>query len=103
MSACGIMSVYVDDMNAPFGRMLMCHLIADTTEELLRMVDIIGVQRKWIQDAGTNREHFDIALSKKKLAVNAGAVEIEYGYELAKMLDQKDRGEIMISKQKEAL
>lgn len=89
------MSVYVDDMNAPFGNMRMCHLIADTTEELLAMVDKIGVQRKWIQDAGTKREHFDIALSKKKLAVAAGAIEIEYGMELAEMLQQRDRGEKM--------
>ena len=47
------MSVYVDDMEAAFGRMKMCHMIADTPQELLAMVDRIGVQRKWIQDAGT--------------------------------------------------
>jgi hypothetical protein len=89
------MSVYVDDMNAPFGRMLMCHLIADTTEELLAMVDAIGVQRKWIQDKGTYREHFDIAQSKKKLALDNGAIEIEYGIVLAELLEQKERGQRM--------
>ena len=89
------MAVYVDDMNAPFGRMLMCHLIADTTDELLAMVDRIGVHRRWIQDAGTKREHFDIALSKKRLALAAGAIEIEYGSELARMLAQRDKGERM--------
>jgi len=70
------MTVYVDDMQAPFGRMKMCHMAADSTEELLTMVDRIGVQRKWLQKPGTNREHFDIALSKRALAVKAGAVEI---------------------------
>jgi hypothetical protein len=70
------MSVYVDDMKASFGRMVMCHMLADTTEELLAMADKIGVQRKWIQHAGTYREHFDIALSKRALAVQHGAVEI---------------------------
>lgn len=89
------MSVYVDDMNAPFGRMLMCHMIADTTEELLAMVDKIGVQRKWIQDKGTYREHFDIALSKKKLALSHGAIEIEYGIVIAEMLEQKEKGQPM--------
>lgn len=70
------MAVYVDSMRAPFGRMLMCHMGADTTEELLAMADKIGVQRKWIQHAGTWREHFDIALSKRKLAVKYGAIEV---------------------------
>lgn len=68
--------VYIDDFNAPFGRMTMCHMIADTTEELLEMVDKIGVQRKWIQYPGTANEHFDICLSKKKLAIQFGAKEI---------------------------
>lgn len=68
--------VYVDDMRAPFGRMIMCHMIADTKKELLRMVDTIGVDRHWIQKEGQWDEHFDIALSKRKLAVKAGAKEI---------------------------
>jgi hypothetical protein len=71
------MSVYVDDMEAPFGGMVMCHMVADTKEELLSMCDQIGVQRKWIQKEGTVYEHFDICLSKRKLAVRAGAREID--------------------------
>jgi len=71
-------TVYVDDMNAGFGRMKMCHLFADSTEELLSMADKIGVQRKWIQHAGTIKEHFDICLSKRAKAVGMGAVEITY-------------------------
>jgi len=70
------MPVYVDDMRASYGRMKMCHMIADSTAELLAMVDLIGVNPKWIQHAGTHHEHFDIALSKRALAVQAGAVEI---------------------------
>jgi hypothetical protein len=70
------MPVYVDTMKAPFGRMKMCHMVADTTAELLAMADKIGVDRKWIQDAGTSHEHFDIARTKRALAVKAGAVEI---------------------------
>lgn len=70
------MSVYVDDMEASFGRMKMCHMIADSTAELLAMVDRIGVQRKWIQHGGTTREHFDIAMSKRALAIAAGAIPI---------------------------
>lgn len=69
------MSVYVDDMEASFGRMIMCHMMADTTAELLQMADHIGVHRKWIQKPNTYKEHFDVAKSKRKLAVAAGAIE----------------------------
>jgi hypothetical protein len=68
--------VYVDNMDAPFGPMIMCHMIADTTEELLIMADKIGVARKWIQNAGTYSEHFDVCLSAKKKAIEHGAKEI---------------------------
>ena len=72
------MSVYVDNMNAPFGRMVMCHLWADTHDELLAMVDRIGVQRKWLQQPPkASWVHFDIALSKKALAIKAGAIETD--------------------------
>jgi len=70
------MSAYVDDMRAPFGRMVMCHMTADTTEELLAMADRIGVARRWLQKAGTWQEHFDISLSKRALAIKAQAVEV---------------------------
>jgi hypothetical protein len=72
------MTVYVDDMRAPFGRMVMCHMTADSTEELLAMADRIGVQRRWLQHAGTPKEHFDISLGKRALAVRAGAVEVTW-------------------------
>jgi hypothetical protein len=77
------MTVYVDDVRHQFGRMVMCHLWADSLEELLAMVDRIGVQRKWIQGHPTLSQprfrkaswvHFDISLSKKELAIAAGAV-----------------------------
>jgi hypothetical protein len=73
-------TVYVDDMcDDELGRfrgMRMSHLIADTNEELLAMVDRIGVQRRWIQYPGTHKEHFDIAKTKRTLALAAGAVAI---------------------------
>lgn len=74
------MTVYVDDMHLSpmgrFSRMKMCHMLADTTGELLAMADTIGVQRKWLQKPGTPHEHFDVASAKRALAVKAGAVEI---------------------------
>lgn len=82
------MAVYVDDMHkhpmGQFGRMKMCHMIADTTGELLEMADKIGVARKWIQKPGSPDEHFDIATGKRALAVQNGAIEISMR-ECAKM------------------
>lgn len=85
------MAVYVDDMyKYPIGQyrgMKMSHLWADTLEELFVMVDLIRVQRKWLQGHQTlslpqyrsaSWVHFDIALSKRVLAVQAGAVEMLY-------------------------
>lgn len=74
------MAVYVDDARLPFGRMVMCHMMADTTEELHAMADRIGVARRWIQFPGTYREHYDIALSKRKLAIAAGAREVDNAF-----------------------
>jgi len=82
------MTVYVDNAKHPYGRLLMCHMWADTREELFAMADRIGIQRKWFQRprglgvAGVDAswEHFDIAQSKRALAVAAGAVETDkYG------------------------
>ena len=53
----------------------MCHMWADTLDELLAMADRIGVQRKWLQQPPrTSWVHFDIALGKKALAIQCGAV-----------------------------
>lgn len=82
------MTVYVDTMRAPFGRMVMCHMVADTSEELHAMAQRIGVLRRWCQNQGTYREHYDIALSKRKLAIVAGAREIGL-HEFAELLDRK--------------
>lgn len=70
------MAVYVDDMRAAFRRMTMCHMIADSREELLAMADRIGIRRHWLQKTGTPQEHFDICLSKRAKAVAAGAIQI---------------------------
>ena len=80
--------VYVDNMEAPYRNMIMCHMIADTTEELLAMATTIGVNHKWIQKKGTNLEHFDICQTKKVKAINAGAIPITM-MELGRMTAKK--------------
>ena len=79
----GLMAVYVDDMYrypiGRFGRMKMSHMLADTKSELLAMARRIGVAERWIQRPNDpKRCHFDIALSKRRLAVQAGAIEITF-------------------------
>lgn len=67
------MTVYVDNMRARLGRLVLCHMLADTEAELHAMADRIGVARKWYQG-----DHYDIALAKRAKAVSAGAVEITW-------------------------
>jgi hypothetical protein len=70
------MSVYVDAAIWPYGRMTMCHMLADTLPELHAMADEIGIQRKWFQDK-PGFPHYDICKAKRALAVKAGAIEID--------------------------
>lgn len=70
------MAVYVDGARHPYRRMIMCHMMADSTPELLAMADAIGVNRKWVQKAGTCYEHFDICKAKRAKAVALGAIEL---------------------------
>lgn len=68
--------VYVDDMKAKYGRMVMFHMVADTESELHAMANRIGVARRWHQKIGTPHSHYDICKAKRALAVQFGAVEI---------------------------
>jgi hypothetical protein len=71
-------SVYVDVSLYGYGRMVMCHMIADTPDELHAMADRIGVARRWFQQPPrASFWHYDIAKSKRELAVAAGAVECD--------------------------
>ena len=72
------MACYVDDMRAPYGRMMMCHMLASDDRELHAMAARIGVARRWHQAPPRHDSHYDIALSKRALAVAAGAIEITW-------------------------
>jgi hypothetical protein len=89
-------SVYVDAARHRLGRMLMCHMVASTTAELLAMADAIGVDRRHLQDAGTYREHFDVCKAKRKLAIAAGAHELQQG-ELGRLLAAKKHDHLFIA------
>lgn len=67
------MTVYVDNAKIPFRNMLMCHMVADNEVELHKMADKIGLKREWYQG-----DHYDISLSKRKLALKYGAKQIKF-------------------------
>jgi len=69
--------VYIDDARNNFGRMKMCHMIADTHEELISMAQKIGVNIKWIQKQGKYDEHFDVCISKRNKAIEFGAILVD--------------------------
>ena len=69
------MTVYVDDVRHRYGRMIMCHMWADTLEELLAMADTIGMNRKWLQKPPrASWVHFDVSLMMKARALEHGAI-----------------------------
>jgi hypothetical protein len=70
-------SVYVDSERWPFGRMLMCHMMADTPEELHGMADKIGLKRRWAQMSRTGVLHYDICQQKRAEAVWHGVLEVD--------------------------
>jgi hypothetical protein len=90
------MTVYVDDMAAHYGRMVMFHMVADSDEELHAMADKIGVARRWHQKAGTVHSHYDICKAKRAQAVVHGAIEVDRAGLAAvlkkKRADQTGRG-----------
>ena len=68
------MSVYVDSPNWKLGRMKMCHMMADSREELDEMADALSLDRKYFQD--TKYPHYDICKSNRTKAIARGAIEV---------------------------
>lgn len=70
------MSVYVDEAIYPYGRMKMCHMVADSITELHAMADKIGIKRRWFQSQARH-PHYDICKAKRQLAIEHGAQAVD--------------------------
>ena|ERR1700722_15163765 len=69
------MTVYVDDVRHQFGRMVMCHMWADSRDELLAFADRLSLRRQWLQQPPkASWVHFDVSLGVKAKAIALGAV-----------------------------
>ena len=69
------MAVYVDKAQHQLGRMIMCHMLADTIHELHTMADRLGLPRAWYQ--ATSNPHYDLSKGKRKDAVALGCIELD--------------------------
>ena len=71
------MSVYVDTARHPFRGYIMCHMIADSLDELHQMADKIGMERRWFQaPPKASHPHYDIPESRRAKALALGAQEV---------------------------
>lgn len=91
------MAVYVDNMRASLkvgGRnYVMCHMLADTDDELHAMADRIGIDRRyWQAPPKVSTSHYDITQSKRALAVKAGAIEVSMQQLAAMAASRRVRG-----------
>lgn len=70
-----VVPVYVDRVENALGRMKMCHMIADTPEELHHMAARIGMRRGWFQPKSF--PHYDVAKGRRAEAVRLGAIDCD--------------------------
>ena len=70
------MPVYIDKANLKFRNMIMCHMIADTEQELHDMALKIGMKKEWYQK-NASFPHYDVCLMRKKVALSNGAIEVD--------------------------
>lgn len=89
------MTLYVDDMQAPFGPMVMCHMLAGSDNEFHAMAVRIGIDRRhWQSPHMASGSHCNISPAKRALAVAAGAVEISQRQAGAMSARRRQTGEL---------
>jgi hypothetical protein len=75
------MTVYVDNLRVP--KRIGCvsgrwsHLSADTPGELHAFAARLDLRRSWFQDNGDGRWHYDLVDTKRRRAIELGAVPVD--------------------------
>ena len=67
--------IYVDAPKYPFKRFVMCHLMADSLDELHAFAERLSLSKEWFQD-----DHYDISKSKRTQAIKMGALTVSSRY-----------------------
>lgn len=76
------MAVYVDSMNPCLPNpnwkwKESCHLFADSPEELHNFAyHVLGFPHSWFH-SGSSTPHYDLTRNKRRVAIQAGAIEIK--------------------------
>ena len=68
-----------------------CHMVADSTEELVGFATRLGLRRSWMQHPGKYSEHYDLTSPRRAEAVNMGAIEISHRELVEKMRAKRGR------------
>lgn len=72
------MAIYVDPARHPFKGFIMCHMTADTLEELHDMAGRLAMKREWFQiPPKASFPHYDVPTARRALAIEYGAVEVD--------------------------
>ncbi len=83
------MTVYVDDMAARHGRMIMFHMVADTDHELHAMAERLGIARRWFQG-----DHYDVSKGAREIAIQNGALPITFRQLGCMVANRRDTGSL---------
>ena len=83
------MTVYVDDMAARHGRMIMFHMVADTDHELHAMAERLGIARRWFQG-----DHYDVSKGAREIAIQNGALSITFRQLGCMVANRRDTGSL---------
>ena len=89
------MAIYVDRLSPTISNRKWpydegCHLLADTEEELHEFASkILGLKRSYFQKH-VRYPHYDLTKNIRKLAVEKGAIEVDYDWFRKKIKEARD-------------